>query len=628
MLQAIRERAQGAFAWVILILITVPFALWGIQNYFDTGKEMPVAVVGDREFFQRDVNRTYELMAQNRADITQFDEQQLRQQALDRLIRDEVLLQATKELGIAVTDSSVRDFIQSMDYFQTDGKFDQEKYKLILSSQRKSSPEFTEQVRKALEMEQYQRGVTAFSFVTDYQLDRFFRLFDQERTIEYVLISAKPSDAPVSDEAIEQYYRTHFSSFRTPERVTVEFLELNLEDLARDVHPTEEELHAFYEEQKDVYTTEERRKVSHILVVASHQADPEALKAAQEKINRAEQRIQDHEDFAVVARELSDDAMSAKNGGDLGLIARGVMEKNFDEAAFALSAGEVSEPVKTSFGFHLIKVTELEPAKTKPFADVKEEVKKAYQLQEAENKFYQAGETLAELSYEHPDSLETAAQALDLATRKTGPFARNEGDDIANEAAVRQAAFGEEVLGGHNSEPIEIGSDRLIVLRINEHFPAKTKPLTDVRQQIIEAMRLENARKQAQEQAKKLYQQLKQRQSLEELAAANDLKLEKPAPITRAKSSGLPWPLLVQAVFGAAKPQEGQSTPVLVALPNGDQAIVNLLAVKDGDMSKVDVAKREAVKAQLANVEGQALLNALISRLRSKADVTIIEQKN
>jgi len=627
MLQAIRERAQGVFAWIILILITVPFALWGIQNYFDTGKEMPVVVVGDREFFQRDVNRTYEQIVQNRAGVTQIEEQQLRKQALDRLIRDEVLLQATDDLGLAVTDSSVRDFIQSMNYFQTDGKFDKEKYKLILSSQRKSSPEFTEQVRKALEMEQYQRGVTDSSFVTDFQLDRFFHLFEQERTIEYVLISAKPSDSPVSDEAIEQYYQTRVSSFQTPERVSVEFLALNLEDLARDVHPTEEELRAFYEEQKGVYTTEERRKVSHILVAVSPQADAVALKAAQEKINRAKQRVENGEDFAVVARELSDDATTAKNGGDLGLITHGVMEKAFDEAAFALSAGEVSEPVKTSFGFHLIKVTELEPARTKPFADVKEEVKKVYRLQKAENKFYEAGETLAEISYEHPDSLETAAQALNLEIKKTGPFTRNKGDDIAAEAAVRQAAFSEEVLGGHNSEPIEIGSDRLIVLRINEHFPAATKPLADVRQQIIGAIRLEDARKQAQDRAQELYQALEKGQSLEGLAAANDLKLEKPVPIKRAKNSGLPQPL-VQAVFEAAKPREGEPTPVLVALPNGDQAIVNLLAVKDGDMSKVDTKKRAAVKAQLTTADGQALFNALISRLRSEADVTIIERKN
>jgi peptidyl-prolyl cis-trans isomerase D len=627
MLQAIRERAQGVFAWVILILITVPFALWGIQNYFDTGKEMPVAVVGDREFFQRDVNRAYEQVAQNLSGVTQFDEQQLRKQALDRLIRDEVLLQATKNLGIVVTDSSVRDFIQSMDYFQTDGKFDQEKYKLILSSQRKSSPEFTEQVRKALEMEQYQRGITDSSFVTDYQLDRFFRLFDQERTIEYVLISTKPSDALVSEKAIEQYYQAHVSSFQTPERVVVEFLELKLEDLARDVHPTEEELRAFYEEQKDVYTTEERRKVSHILVAVSPQANPEELKAAREKIDRAKQRIQKGEDFAAVARELSDDSASAKNGGDLGLITRGIMEKNFDEAAFELSEGEVSEPVKTSFGFHLIKVTELEPGKTKPFADVKEELKKVYQLQEAENKFYQAGETLAELSYEHPDNLEAAAQALELTTKKTGPFTRDKGDDIAAEAAVREAAFSEEILGGHNSEPIEIGSDRLIVLRINEHFPAETKPLADVRQQIVEAIRLENARNQAKKRAQELYQALEKGQPLEELAAANDLKLENPAPIKRATSSELPGPL-VKAVFEAAKPQEGQSIPVIVGLPNGDQALINLLAVKDGDASKVDAKKREAVKAQLANAEGRALFNSLIAQLRSEADVRIIEQKN
>ena len=627
MLQAIRERAQGVFAWVILILITVPFALWGIQNYFDTGKEMPVAVVGDQEFFQRDVNRTYEQMVQNRAGMTQFEQQQLRKQALDRLIRDEVLLQATQEQDIAVTDSSVRDFIQAMDYFQTDGKFDKEKYKLILSSQRKSSPEFTEQVRTALEMEQYQRGITDSSFVTDFQLDRFFRLFEQERTIEYILISAKPSDAPVNDEAIEQYYQAHVSSFQTPERVTIEFLELKLEDLARDVHPTEDELRAFYEEQKDVYTTEERRKVSHILVAVSPQADPAALKAAQEKINQAKQRIQNGEDFEVVARELSDDAMSAKNGGDLGLITRGAMEKNFDEAAFALSEGEVSAPVKTSFGFHLIKVTELEPARTKPFADVKAEVKKVYQLQEAENKFYQAGETLAELSYEHPDSLETAAQALDLAIKKTGPFTRDKGDDIAAEAAVRAAAFSEEVLNGQNSEPIEIGSDRLIVLRVNEHFPVETKPLADVRQQIIEAIRLENARKQARNQAQELYQALENGQSLQKLATANGLPLEKPAPIKRAKSSALPRPL-VQAVFEAAKPQGEHPTPVLIELPNGKQAVANLLTVKDGDMSKMDAKKREAVKAQLAAAEGRALLNALISRLRSEADVRIIERKN
>lgn len=621
MLQTIRDRAQGFLAWVILILISIPFALWGIQNYFSSGKERPVAVVGDKEIFERDVNRAYEQNLAGLVDLGQFSEEQLRQQALDRLINEAVLAQAAADSKLVVNDATVAEYIQSMPYFQTDGQFDKEKYRLMLSSQGIAASQFVSQVRQALEMEQYQGSVIASSFVTDQELNAYYRLKNQEREIEYFILPVQPSERQITDAEIEEYYQKNQALFRTPEQVSVQYIELDLNEIAKQIQPSEEELRAYYEEQKAAYTTEERRKVRHILIALPPDADEQAENEALEKARAAKQRIEKGEGFAAAAKELSDDQISAEKGGDLGFISRGMMEKSFEEAAFALSEGEVSEPVKTPFGYHLIKVTEIEASTVKPFEEARDEVLKTVQRNAAENKFYELGETLAQTSYENPKSLEPAAHALGLEIKQTDLFTREKGEGLAAEQAIREAAFDEEVLAGNNSEPVELSSDRVVVLRANEHIEATNKPLAEVKDEIFERLRTQAAQAKTRQDAEALLQQLKEGKSLNELAESVGQSVKQPKPLRR-DSTEQPWQI-TQAVFKAPRPQGEKPTALLAPLPSGEQALINLLTVKEGDPGKLEAEERKSMQAQLETLRGRLALNDLLAQLRDQTDVEV-----
>jgi peptidyl-prolyl cis-trans isomerase D len=620
MLQAIRDRAQGIFAWVMLILIGVPFALWGIQNYMDSAKEQPAAVVGDHEIFDREVSRAYEQTLANLVGVVDFDEKQLRHEALERLIQEEVIAQSAEDKSLAVSDADVRGFIQSLPYFQTDGKFDKEKYKVMLSSQDMNPNQFAAQVRRALIMEQYQKGILASAFVTQDQVDTLLRLKNQEREIEYVTVPLKPSKRTFSEADIEAYYREHLADFKNPEKVSVDYIAINLEDLAKNVEIADEELRRLYDEQKASFGTEERRKVSHILIPVEA-AGEEADKAALAKITDIRNRLVKGEDFVKVAKETSGDPVSAQQGGDLGFIDKNALEENFAKAALALRPGELSEPVKTSFGYHLIKVTEVIPAKIKSFDEVKDELRKTAQHNAAETKFYDLGQTLTEQSYEHPDSLEPAAKRLNLNIEHTGLFTREAGEGVAAEDKVREAAFSEEVLNGRNSDPVELGNEKALVLRVKEHQPASDKPLAEVKEAIVAKLRDEEARRETRKQAEDLLEQVREGRPLAEAAKAGGLTVAKP-PALRRGADKLP-PALVSAVFKAPRPADAKPAPASVELDSGEAVVFNLLAVKDGAPASTEAKEADSVRDFLVKTAGQREFTSFVARLREMADVQI-----
>lgn len=624
MLQAIRDRAQGIFAWVMLILVGVPFALWGIQNYLDSGKEQPLAVVGDRDIFEREVTQAYQQSLASLVGVADFDEKELKREALERLIRDEIIAQSAEAKKMAVSDNAVRDFIQRLPYFQTEGKFDTEKYKIMLSSQGLSSAQFVTQVKRALLMEQYQRGLLDSAFVTSNQLTTLFRLRNQEREIEYLRIPLKTSNRAISDAEIEDYYRKNLSAYQNPERISVEYIAVRLDDIAKETDATEEDLRNLYEEQKASFTTEERRKVSHILVVADSQGGEAAEQLALTKINKIQDRLAKGEDFAKVAKETSDDPVSAQKGGDLGFITKGAMEQNFADAAFTLHEGEISKPVKTSFGYHLIKVTEVSPAKVKSFEEVKGELRTTYQRNAAENKFYEAGQTLTEYSYEHPDSLEPAAKALNLKIESTGYFTREAGEGIAAEAAIRAVAFSEDVINGRNSDPVELGSDKAIVLRVKDHQPASDKPLAEVKDDIVAKLRAEEARQETRKLADDLLSQAQQGSAFADLAQKYGVSISKEPNLRRdAKNVS---PVLTNAVFKAARPAPDQPVVATVELENGDQAIFKLIAVKEGAPQGDATEAETAARQFLAKNSAQREFSSFVAQLRELADVYVKPQ--
>lgn len=616
MLTKIREKSQGALAWVILILICVPFALWGINNYLDTGKEAPVASVGDKDFYQRDVNKAYEQYSQNLQGMG-IDEQTLKAQALQKLIKDEVLLQYVHAEKLVVTDDDAREFIKSLPYFQADGKFSDKQYKALLGSQRISSAEFVNRIKNALAMEQFQHGIVDSSFATQYDVESFFKIQNQQRDVDYVTVPVQPLTEPPTAEEISAYYQQHQDLYQTPEQVSVEYIELSLNEIAKKVAVSDEKLKAYYEEQKELYTTPERRKISHILFIVN---DKITEKEALEKAQKAKQELA-NKDFAVVAAEVSDDKLTAKKGGDLGLFNAGVMEKAFEDAAGALKLGEVSNPVRSAFGYHLIKVTELVPGNVKPFDSVKNEVTQAYQKAQAENAFYEAGEKLTELSFEHPDSLQTVADALGLTVKKSALFAKDKGDGIAADEKIRNAAFSEEVLQGNNSAPVELGSERLAVVRLLEHKAAAKRDLNDVKQDVAAVLAKEKAQRLAVEKARKITARLQAGESIQTVATENKLAIKTVKGLVRGKNT-LPESLS-NAIFKAAKPVGDKPSVFIAILPSGEQAVVSLSKVTAGVMSEDDKKQLELAKKNIANAFGQTEFNQALNSLQSEADIAV-----
>lgn len=616
MLLKIREKAQGIFAWVILILICVPFALWGIQNYLDVGKENFIAKVGDKEFFQRDVNRAFAEYSQRFAGM-QIDEQMLKQQALEKLVRDEVLLQYVENQGLSIPDETLRNFIQSLPYFQVDGKFSKKRYEALLNAQNMSSAQFAEKLRKSLAMEQFQRSIVDSSFATQYDVDNFYKIQNEQRDVEYLTVPVTTLTEKPSGEEISTYYQQHRDNYKTPEKVAVEYIELAVDDLAKNVLPTEAQLQTYYDEHKDQYAIKERRKISHILFAVNAETTD---KAALDKALHAKQRLE-KEDFDAVAKELSDDKLTAKNGGDLGLFTKGAMEPTFETAVLSLQKDQISEPVKTAFGYHLIKVTELLPGETKPFDAIKDKIKQDVQKAEAESKYYELADKVTEISYEHSDNLTEAAQAIGVSIKKTALFTQSQGEGIASEPAVRNAAFSEEVLKGNNSEPVELGNDRVVILRLLEHHPATIRELKDVENDVVAALLDEKAKQQAKTLAGQIKQRLQANETMPSVASANHLEVKKINALARNNES---IPLqLKHAIFSAPKPAQGKPSVIIVALPTGEQTVVSLLSVKNGSTSGVDKKQLELADVNIAKVLGESSFNAVLNELQARADITL-----
>ena len=618
MLQAIRERAQGIVAWVMLIVVGVPFMLWGIQNYIDTGKEKPAAVVGDREIFDRDVTRAYEQSLNNLVGLEDYDEKALRKEALERLIRDEVISQSAEERKLTVADVEARSLIQTLPYFQTQGQFDKEKYRIMLAAQNMTPAQFVGQIKRGLRNEQLQQGVMESAFVTKGELETLMRLKNQTRDVRYVKVAVGKSDKVFSDEEVTAFYDAHISEFRNPEQVSVDYVLLNLEDMAKGLEVTQEDLKKLYEEQKTNFGTPERRKISHILITLDG-TDEKADQAARQEAETIRQRILKGEDFKELAKTMSKDPLSGKAGGDLGLLNPDAQEASFTEAAQALKLGDTSEPVKTSFGYHLIQVTEVVPAQFKSFDAVKEEIRKTAQKNLAETQFYERGQKLAEITFENPDSLQSAVDSLGLKIQHTALFTREGGEGIVAEEAVRKVAFSEDVLAGKNSEPVEIGTDKAVVLRLNDHRPATDKPLTEVKPIILSRLKDQDARADADRRARELLEMIKAGKGFDEAVKSQNLPPLKALGVKREDQKLSQE--LVQALFQAGRPLDGQETPGDAVLADGTHLVFTLMAVNDGGSVDADAKVEASGREYLERTSGQIEFATFVKRLRDSLDV-------
>ena len=345
MLQFIRERAQGLIAWVIVILIIIPFALWGINQYFRGGAEQPVAKVNGVGIPHRDFQRAYQqvrafrqsLMGQN-VNPALMDENEMKQDALRSLERTQILAQAATRAGFRIGDEQLGQEITQQQQFQNEGKFDPQLYERLLGAQGISTAEFEAGLKQELLAKQMLSSFTDTGMVLDYELDNILRIKNQQRKIGYLTLKSEDfiDEVKISDDEISTYYQDHLDRFAVPEQVSIEYLELSAGNLAQKIQVDEDTLHKLYEEQKANFSVGEERHARHILIKVDENADDKAVEAARSKAEEILKKIRSGGDFANLAKKYSDDSGSAAEGGDLGFFGKGVMVKPFEDTVFSM----------------------------------------------------------------------------------------------------------------------------------------------------------------------------------------------------------------------------------------------------------------------------------------------------
>jgi peptidyl-prolyl cis-trans isomerase D len=478
-------------------------------------------------------------------------------------------------------------------------------------------------LRRAMSVSQLQQGLIESAFITNQSLSQLIALQNQKRNVEMLVLSLNQAleQQTVSDQEIDDYYKENSSRFQSPEKLKVQYLALNLEQMAALIEVSESELEQAYQERITQYTTAETRAASHILITLSDNTDAKQVDAARERAAKIYADLQAGEltfaDLEASAKE--DDALEA---GKLGTITPNMMEPSFTQALYDLAEiNAVTEPVQTSFGFHIIRLDSITDEEVVPLAEVKDELMQDIRQRRVEPEFFAAAETLANLSFEHQDSLQTAAEALDIEIQESDWFERSgTTEGIAQYRQVVEAAYGLEVLQeGYNSPVLEVEPSHLIVIRKADYQPAQPLSLEDARDDIENTIKRQKAREQLNARADELLTQLKSGIAVEQLAEQNEgtawqkyEALERSTPGIDNAARELAFRL---SVTEADTPAVGS-----VSLANGDQALLAVLGI-DSVADAADDASEQVLRATLERQIGLRQYQAFVGSQRGQAEV-------
>ena len=632
MLQALRDKSSGLIAKIVLGALIFAFSFFGIESYFTGRNETWVAKVDKSEISAdqfRDRFQNYRAAMLQRSngqlDPAMLERPEVKRQVLDALIDEQLMLNANEKLGIVIPDERVRELIRSYPQFQVDGKFDEGAYRAVLAGAQRSPLQFQEQQRQALAADELRTLIGSIGVVTPREIDEHIRLRDQTRDLR-TLTLPKPAEAPKIDDAqVESYYNAHLSDYMTAETVSLDYIEFDAKAVKMEETPDESVLRERYDREKARYVTPEQRLASHILVTAKG-GDADAQKAALAKAQQIAKSVREGKDFAAAAKESSEDLGSKGEGGDLGWLQPGVSDPAFDSALFALKKGEISEPVLSSEGYHIIQLRDVRESKEKTFEDVKAELAKSYVESEREKLFGELASKVYDQSRTDLNSLENAAKLAGVEVQKTAQFPRTGGTGIAANPAVLKAAFSDSVLvHGENSELLDLGDDRKAIVRLGEHKRSEQRPLDAVREEVRTHLVAEALAKAARERADGLLERLRKGETLDQIAA--ELKLT----VVDAKGTGRSAANVDSRIIGAAfklsRPADGKPEYGNVSLPGEAYALFAVDKVTDGDVAKVDEAGREAVRNQLQAVNSMIATSEFVASLRKAAKIQIAEDR-
>lgn len=620
MLQTIRDRFTGGFALMILALIAVPFAFFGITDYnFLTSGW--AARVGDEEISILELENAYQnqlLQMSDYGDLPTEYRQLVRQGVLNSLVRDRLVEQYVAKEGFSVPDGLVTEMIQNAPQFQEDGVFNKDLYYTWLDQTAQDVRVFEAQQRQGIRIGQLQRGIGATEFITPADYRRYINLFAEERraSIATFDVASLADTVVIRDEDVQKYYDDRPTAYMSPESVDFEFLEIRLDQLAAETEISEEAVQRHYEESASRFQQDEQRRAAHILFLFGDDEE-----AAREQATAVAARAKAGEPFADLARSNSADTGTAEQGGDLGVVLQSQYPGALGDAIFSMQPGEISDPVRSDFGFHVLQMNEIVPGGPLPLDQVRAELEQELRDRAAEDGFRTIERQISDALFDAAD-LQSIADNVSLELQTATGFTRDGGEPFGTNQTVIDTVFSPTVLDDRQiSDVVEIDANRSVVVRITEYSPEARKSLDEVRDEIVFAMQTERALMMVEDRARRL------REGLEEGREFGDLAFQLEADFMPSVTVGRTAEgydrALLDAIFRLKKPSLGKSRLGNVVTDEGDYVVFTLEAVIPGRPESIPLNERDARKEQLQQAAGRSDFSAFVSELERRTDVAI-----
>jgi peptidyl-prolyl cis-trans isomerase D len=613
---------------VLCVLIIPPFAFFGIDFYFRGGDAgAGIATVAGTEISQQEFgialsqaqDRMREAVRNNPQLAAQLESPQFKESVLNDLIERRVVLGWAAANGMRVSDAELRRIISGIDAFRDEtGKFSGARYERLLRAQNMSPAMFENRIRQDILLGRIQSTYAATAFLPEVVAERLVRIREQRREVSQALFEPTQFMARVnvSEQDARKYYDEHPAEFRLPERARVEYVVLTPQSAAQSVTVSDAELRQAYEGRLSQYQTKENRAASHILIAAGSSASAEEKATAKSQAeDLANQLRQSPSAFGALARKFSQDPGSAEQGGSLGEFERGFMAKPIEDAVFGLKkAGEITGPIETQYGYHIIRLDGIKPVVTTPFEKVKSQLLEEVQKERAQRAYTEAAQTFSDMVYEQFESLKPVAEALKLTIQKSDWISKTGGniDPMFNNAKLLEQIFSSESVGSRrNTEAVEVQPNVLLSARVVEHLAASAMPFEEVRSDIIEHLRIQGAVELAEKEGRAALEDLR-------MGKSPGLRWSPATMVTLVRRQGL-HDEGVQAVFGA----DVSKLPAYagVATPQGRFVIYRVTRVEDPESVSPEQIKSAA--AQINQILAQEQFTALVASLRERAGVRI-----
>jgi peptidyl-prolyl cis-trans isomerase D len=609
LISSIKKKSTGFVAYFIVGLIALTFIVTALYGIDFMGSGQTVAKVGDKEiskteFLKNFVPQQRNLQQQLGADYSADIENILKQTVIDQMVNSQILFQYAQNHGYVTTPKEVQANIAKNEVFYKEGKFDVDQYKKILSLNGYSLQEYEASQFQQLTQEQLRSNIEKSAFVTDFERKNVTNLLNQERKFDYLEIPVKDFSHQVSitDSMLKDYFDKNQDRFIKPMKVSVDFVELNLDEVTKSISPSDDDLAILYDEEKNRFSTDEERKAQHILVENKVTAD------------QVISLINEGKSFDDLAKEYSIDTGSKNSGGDLGFFGIGVMVPEFETAVFAMKEGEVSAPIKSEFGFHVIKLNKIKESSLKSFDEVKEQLVKIYQKNQGQKMIYDLSDEMTNLAYE--GSLEELAEKMNLKLQTSELFSKT--SKSPNKKMIN-AAFSDPVLNrGENSEPIDLGDDKLVVLRLNNLEKSRNLNFDEVKTQVEGIVKTQESKKLADKLTDEIITSISDNQKTDEILKKNNLNWTSVGWTKRDNQKV--DPSAIDLAFKAPKPNSKPGISLSKNLGSKNM-IVRVNALKTSDESAGNVDRL------LNTYETDEFYLATLKELKKEANIEIYRDR-